>query len=64
MLRCAPRHPRRPNWDTRAALLWTLITAERFEPVEAALPAMIEAAGRTGSARGLIAAYSSLGFLK
>jgi DNA-binding CsgD family transcriptional regulator len=52
------------NWDTRAALLWTLITAERFGPVEAALPAMTEAASRSGSARGLIAAYSSLGFLK
>jgi DNA-binding CsgD family transcriptional regulator len=56
--------PAAGNWDTRAALLWTLITAERFGPVEAALPAMIEAAGRSGSARGLIAVYSSLGFLK
>jgi DNA-binding CsgD family transcriptional regulator len=56
--------PAAPNWDTRAALLWTLITAERFGPVEAALPAMTEAAARIGSARGLIAAYSSLGFLR
>ncbi len=56
--------PAAGSWDTRAALLWTLIIAERFGPVEAALPAMIEAAGHTGSARGLIAAYSSLGFLK
>jgi hypothetical protein len=56
--------PAASNWDTRAALLWTLIIAERFGPVGAALPAMIEAAGHTGSARGLIAAYSSLGFLK
>jgi DNA-binding CsgD family transcriptional regulator len=56
--------PAATNWDTRAALLWTLITAERFQPVEAALPAMIEAATRGGSARGLIAVYSSLGFAK
>ena len=55
--------PAATNWDTRAALLWTSITAERFGPVDAALPAMIEAAGRSGSARGLIAAYSSLGLL-
>ncbi len=56
--------PAAPNWDTRAALLWAMITAERFGPVEAALPAMVEAAGLGGSARGLIAAYSSVGFLK
>ena len=56
--------PAAGNWDTRAALLWTLITAERFAEVEAALPAMIEAATRGGSARGLIAVYSSLGFAK
>ena len=56
--------PAARNWDTRAALLWTLIIAERFGPVEAALPAMIEAAVLSGSARGLIAAHSSLGFLK
>jgi hypothetical protein len=56
--------PAAANWDTRAALLWALITAERFGPVEAALPAIIEAADLGGSARGLIAAYSSLGFLK
>ena len=56
--------PAARNWDTRAALLWTLITAERFPTVETALPAMIEAATRSGSARGLIAVYSSLGFAK
>jgi AAA ATPase domain len=56
--------PAAANWDTRAALLWTLITAECFDVVEDALPAMIEAAGRGGTARGLIAGYSSLGFLK
>ena len=53
-----------PNWDTRAALLWTLIILERFDAVEAALPAMIDVARRGGSARGLIAVYSSLGLLR
>jgi DNA-binding CsgD family transcriptional regulator len=56
--------PMAGNWDTRAALLWTLITAEQFGLVDAALPAMIEAVDQSGSARGLIAVYSSLGFLK
>jgi DNA-binding CsgD family transcriptional regulator len=56
--------PMAGNWDTRAALLWTSITAERFGLADAVLPAMIEAAGQSGSARGLIAAYSSLGLLK
>ena len=36
----APRRKSTPNWDTRGALLWTLITPERFEAVEGALPAM------------------------
>lgn len=52
--------PSASSWDTRAALLWTLIVAERFAAIEAALPAMIEAASQSGSARGLIATYSSL----
>ena len=56
--------PDAANWDTRAALLWTMITAERFQEVDGALPAMAEAAARGGSARGLIAVYSSLGFCK
>ena len=41
-----------------------MITAERFQQVDGALPAMVEAATRGGSARGLIAVYSSLGFCK
>jgi len=49
------------NWDTRAALLWTLIILERFDSVRAALPPMIDSARSDGSARGLIAVYSSLG---
>ncbi len=49
------------NWDTRAALLWSLITAERFEAVEAALEPMLTDVRRTGSTRGLVAAYSALG---
>src|SRR5262249_41087595 len=52
------------NWDTRAALLWSLVTAERFEVVEAALGPTIIERHRPGSARGLIAAYSPLGLLK
>ena len=52
------------NWDTRAALLWSLITAERFDPVEAALEPMLTDVRRTGSTRGLVAAYSTLGLLK
>jgi DNA-binding CsgD family transcriptional regulator len=56
--------PRAENWDTRAALLFALLTGERFELVEAALPAMLEEARAAGSARGLIATYSALGFLK
>jgi DNA-binding CsgD family transcriptional regulator len=52
------------NWDMRAALLWSLITAERFEVVDAALGPMITEVERSGSARGLIATYSTLGLLK
>ena len=52
------------NWDTRAALLWSLIAAERFEPVEAALEPMLAEVHRTGSARGFVATYSTLGLLK
>src|SRR5262249_19547322 len=52
------------NWDMRAALLWSLVTAERFDAVEAALGPMIMEVERSGSARGLIATYSTLGLLK
>jgi DNA-binding CsgD family transcriptional regulator/tetratricopeptide (TPR) repeat protein len=51
------------NWDTRAALLWSLITTERFEAVASALDPMVAEAHRSGSARGLVASYSTLGFL-
>ena len=54
---------RAENWDTRAALLWSLIAAERFETVEAALGPMLGEVQRSGSARGLVAAYSTLGLL-
>ena len=54
---------RAQNWDTRAALLWTLVTAERFDAVAAALRPMLAEADRSGSARGLVAAYSTLGLL-
>jgi ATP/maltotriose-dependent transcriptional regulator MalT len=56
--------PRAENWDTRAALLWSLVTAECFNPVELALGPMIAEVQRSGSARGLVATYSTLGLLK
>ena len=52
------------SWDTRAALLWCLITAEEFEAVDRALQPMFAQVQQTGSARGLIAVYSSLGLLQ
>ena len=52
------------NWDTRAALLWVLVAAERFDAVDAALGAAGAEVHRSGSARGLVAAYSTLGLLK
>jgi DNA-binding CsgD family transcriptional regulator len=52
------------SWDTRAALLWSLITAERFDVVESALQPMLAEAHRTGSTRGFVATYSTLGLLK
>jgi DNA-binding CsgD family transcriptional regulator len=55
---------RAENWDTRAALLWSLVTAERFEAVEGALGPMLDEVHRSRSARGLVAAYSTLGLLK
>jgi DNA-binding CsgD family transcriptional regulator len=52
------------NWDTRAALLWVLVVAERFGTVEEALQPMLDQVHRSGSARGFVAAYSTLGLLK
>ena len=52
------------NWDTRAALLWGLVVAERFGTVEESLKPMLEQVRRCGSARGFVAAYSTLGLLK
>jgi DNA-binding CsgD family transcriptional regulator len=56
--------PRAQNWDTRAALLWSLVTAERFESVEMALGPMVAEVHRSGSARGFVATYGTLGLLK
>ena len=56
--------PRAENWDTRAALLWSLLTAERFHAVEVALGPMLDEVRRSGSARGLVAVYSTLGLLR
>ena len=55
---------RADNWDTRAALLWSLVTAERFGSVETALGPMLAEVQRSGSARGFVAVYSTLGLLK
>jgi DNA-binding CsgD family transcriptional regulator len=55
---------RAENWDTRAALLWSLVAAERFDAVETALEPMVAEVHRSGGARGLVAAYSTLGLLK
>jgi len=56
--------PDAENWDTRAALLWVLVVAERFGTVEESLKPMLEQVHRCGSARGFVAAYSTLGLLK
>ncbi|HEU5003249.1 MAG TPA: AAA family ATPase [Actinomycetota bacterium] len=55
---------RAESWDTRAALLWSLVTAEAFDRVDAALGPMIAEVHRSGSARGLVAVYSTLGLLR
>jgi DNA-binding CsgD family transcriptional regulator len=52
------------NWDMQAALWWSLLTAERFSAVEAALELLRERVDRSGSSRGLVAVYSTLGLLK
>ena len=56
--------PEAENWDTRAALLWVLVVAERFGTVEESLEPMLAWVHRCGSARGFVAAYSTLGLLK
>ena len=56
--------PEAENWDTRAALLWVLVLAERFGTVEESLKPMLAHVHRCGSARGFVAAYSTLGLLK
>jgi DNA-binding CsgD family transcriptional regulator len=56
--------PDAESWDTRAALLWVLVVAERFGTVEDSLNPMLAQVHRCGSARGLVAAYSTLGLLK
>jgi DNA-binding NarL/FixJ family response regulator len=56
--------PGAENWDTRAALLWSLVTAERFDVVDMALAPMVAEVQRSGSARGFVAVFSTLGLLK
>jgi DNA-binding CsgD family transcriptional regulator len=52
------------DWDMQAALWWCLLTAERFGTVEDALAPLRERVDRSGSSRGLVAVYSTLGLLK
>jgi ATP/maltotriose-dependent transcriptional regulator MalT len=52
------------SWDMRAALLWSLLTAERFGAVETALVPLRSQADRAGSSRGLVAVYSTTALLK
>jgi len=52
------------SWDLRAALLWSLLTAERFSAVEAALAPLRTQADSSGSSRGLVAVYSTTALLK
>ena len=52
------------SWDMRAALLWCLLTAERFGAVETALVPLRSQADRSGSSRGLVAVYSTTALLK
>jgi DNA-binding CsgD family transcriptional regulator len=56
--------PEIENWDLQAALWWSLLLAERFSVVEAALESLRERVNRSGSSRALVAVYSTLGMLK
>ena len=51
------------SWDMRAALLWSLLTAELFDAVETALVPLRSQADRSGSSRGLVAVYSTAALL-
>jgi DNA-binding CsgD family transcriptional regulator len=55
--------PPNENWDMLAALWWCLLTAERFDVVADAVELARERADRSGSSRGLVAVYSTLGLL-
>jgi DNA-binding CsgD family transcriptional regulator len=55
---------RAENWTARSTLLWILIIVESFDAVERALGPMLAEVHRSGSTRGLVAAYSTLGLLK
>jgi tetratricopeptide (TPR) repeat protein len=60
----ARAEPQAENWTTRGMLLWSLIVAESFDAVEAALGSMLAEVHRSGSASGLVTAYTALGVLK
>jgi len=60
----AGANPNVESWDLRAALLWSLVTAEQFSDVETALVPLRSQAERSGSSRGLVAVYSTTALLK
>jgi DNA-binding CsgD family transcriptional regulator len=51
------------NWDMLAALWWCLLTAERFDAVAHAIESVRGRHDCSGSSRGLVAVYSTLGLL-
>jgi DNA-binding CsgD family transcriptional regulator len=51
------------NWDILAELWWCLLTAERFDTVAHAIESVRGRADCSGSSRGLVAVYSTLGLL-
>ena len=51
------------NWDILAELWWCLLTAERFDAVAHAIESVRGRADCSGSSRGLVAVYSTLGLL-
>ena len=61
--RCERRRHTCESWDTRAAMLWSLVTAERYQPVAEHLEAMAEEVDRSGSLRGLVALHSTRALL-
>ena len=60
----ARAEPRAHNRATRGTLLWTLVTVESFDAVDAAMGQMLAEVHRSGSTSGFLTTYSALGVLK